>query len=116
MSIPPNGRHVKAPRRYDSTRRRAQAAQTRQDILKAAQQLFREGGYAGTTITDVAAAAGVAVETIYRGFGSKGGPFKGGVGGAVAGGAARAAPPPREGPVVPARVAGPNPRPRAQAR
>src|SRR5258708_29550370 len=60
MSIPPNGRRVKPPRRYDSTRRRAQAAQTHLDILKAAQQLFLEGGYASTTINSVAAAAGVA--------------------------------------------------------
>src|SRR2546422_10449325 len=94
MSIPPNGRHVKAPRRYDSTRRRAQAAQTRQDILKAAQQLFREGGYAGTTITDVAAAAGVAGGTIYPGMGRTAGLFQRGGGGAVAGGAARPGPPP----------------------
>src|SRR2546425_8645992 len=67
MSIPPNSPHVKPPRRYDSTRRRAQAAQTRQDILKAALQLFLEGGYAGTTINDVAAAAGVAGGDPYPG-------------------------------------------------
>src|SRR5881409_3337360 len=110
MSIPPNGRHVKPPRRYDSTRRRAQAAQTRQDILKAALQLFLEGGYAGTTINDVAAAAGVAVETIYRGFGSKAALFKGLMEAAIAGGAARAAIPPEERPVVRAMIAEQNPR------
>ena len=110
MSIPPNSRHVKPPRRYDSTRRRAQAAQTRQDILKAALQLFLEGGYAGTTINDVAAAAGVAVETIYRGFGSKAALFKGVMEAAIAGGAARAAIPPEERPVVRAMIAEQNPR------
>src|SRR2546428_14103743 len=69
MSIPPNGRHAKPPRRYDSTRRRAQAAETRQDILKAALQLFLEGCYAGTTISDVAAAAGEGGgETCYGGL------------------------------------------------
>src|SRR5881396_3519952 len=109
MSNPPNSPHVKPPRRYDSTRRRAQAAQTRQDILKAALQLFLEGGYAGTTINDVAA-AGVAVETIYRGFGSKAALFKGVMEAAIAGGAARAAIPPEERPVVRAMIAEQNPR------
>src|SRR6266581_1203986 len=105
MSIPPNSRHVKPPRRYDSTRRRAQAAQTRQDILKAALQLFLEGGYAGTTINDVAAA-----ETIYRGFGSKAALFKGVIEAAIAGGAARAAITPEARPVVRAMIAEQNPR------
>ncbi|TMB90518.1 MAG: TetR/AcrR family transcriptional regulator [Chloroflexi bacterium] len=110
MSIPPNGRHVKPHRRYDSTRRRAQAAETRQDILKAALRLFLEGGYTRTTINDVAAAAGVAVETIYRGFGSKAALFKGVIEAAIAGGAARAAIPPEERPVVRAMIAEQNPR------
>jgi AcrR family transcriptional regulator len=110
MSIPPNGRRVKPPRRYDSTRRRAQAAQTRQDILKSALQLFLEGGYAGTTINGVAAAAGVAVETIYRGFGSKAALFKGVMEAAIAGGAARAAMPPEGRPVVRAMIAEQDPR------
>src|SRR2546422_10166045 len=105
MSIPPNGRHVKAPRRYDSTRRRAQAAQTRQDILKAAQQLFREGGYAGTTITDVAAAAGVAVGASYPGVCRKGAPVKSGMGAADGGGGARARTPPGQEPVGPGESA-----------
>src|SRR2546425_7722221 len=111
MSIPPNSRHVKPPRRYDSTRRRAQAAQTRQDILKAALQLFLEGGYAGTTINDVAAAAGVAVENIYPGFGRKAALFKRGVEAAIAGGAAPAALTPQAPPGVLAMIAGQKPRP-----
>jgi AcrR family transcriptional regulator len=60
------------PRRpYKSTRRALQAAQTRDDVLAAAIRLFSTAGWAGTTITAVATEAGVAVETIYSGFGSK---------------------------------------------
>jgi AcrR family transcriptional regulator len=64
---------VKGTRRYESPRRRAQAAATRTDILVAAQALFEERGFAATTIADVAAAAGVAHKTVYATFGSKGG-------------------------------------------
>ena len=49
---------VKPRRQYDSRRRREQAAQTRQDILAAAGTLFREHGYAGTSMTQIAAEAG----------------------------------------------------------
>jgi len=56
-------------RRYDSTRRQAQAAQTREDILRAAREAFLRRGYPGTTLAAVAMDAGVAVETIYRAFG-----------------------------------------------
>jgi AcrR family transcriptional regulator len=40
-------------------------------MLDAARRLFLERGYAGTTIPDIAAAADVAVPTIYWAFGSK---------------------------------------------
>jgi AcrR family transcriptional regulator len=40
-------------------------------MLEAARRLFLERGYAGTTIPAIAAAAGVAVPTIYWAFGSK---------------------------------------------
>jgi AcrR family transcriptional regulator len=40
-------------------------------MLEAARRLFLERGYAGTTVPDIAAAAGVAVPTIYWAFGSK---------------------------------------------
>src|SRR6266511_4296163 len=53
-------------RRYDTTRRQAQAAQTRQDIVAAAQRVFLERGYSGATLTAIAQAAGVVVETIPR--------------------------------------------------
>lgn len=58
-------------RRYDATRRREQARRTRADILDAARHLFIENGYAATTLTSIAAAAGVSVDTIYGAYGSK---------------------------------------------
>jgi AcrR family transcriptional regulator len=64
---------VKAKRRYDSSRRRAQAAATRRDILDAAQRLFETRGYAGTTMDAVAAEAGVALKTVYVVFETKSG-------------------------------------------
>jgi AcrR family transcriptional regulator len=58
-------------RTYDSTRRRRQAEETRAEILVTARRLFGERGWAGTTLAAIAEEAGVAVETIYSGFGSK---------------------------------------------
>jgi AcrR family transcriptional regulator len=58
-------------RRYDSTRRREQARKNRQRILQAAHDLFIGKGYGQTAITDIAAAAGVAVETVYAAFKNK---------------------------------------------
>ncbi len=60
-------------RRYDSSRRQAQAAATRSDILDAAQRLFEERGYAATTMEAVAAGAGVALKTVYVAFETKSG-------------------------------------------
>ena len=64
---------VKAKRRYDSPRRRAQAAATRHDILEAAQRRFEERGYAATTMETIAAEAGVALKTAYVAFETKSG-------------------------------------------
>src|SRR5262245_6671175 len=58
-------------RTYNSSRRSRQAAQTREEILAAAIELFSGSGWAGTTLAAIAERAGVAVETIYAGFGSK---------------------------------------------
>ncbi len=58
-------------RPYRSARRRQQAAQTRALVLKAATALFEERGWSATSIRDIAKSAGVAVETVYAGFGSK---------------------------------------------
>lgn len=62
----------KSPKReYDSTRRRAQADETRRHILEAARKLFMERGYAGATAEAIAAEAGVATQTIYAIFKNK---------------------------------------------
>jgi AcrR family transcriptional regulator len=58
-------------RRYDATRRREQARENRRRIIDAATSLFAARGYAGTSMTEVAAAAGVAVQTVYAAFGTK---------------------------------------------
>jgi AcrR family transcriptional regulator len=58
-------------RRYDSTRRRQQAQENRRRVLDAAHELFVDQGYGATTIAEVAAAAGVAVETVYAAFRTK---------------------------------------------
>jgi AcrR family transcriptional regulator len=58
-------------RRYDSTRRRQKAQENRRRVLDAAHGLFVDKGYGATTIAEVAAAAGVAVETVYAAFRSK---------------------------------------------
>jgi AcrR family transcriptional regulator len=62
---------VKPQRRYDSALRKEQARQTRSRILDAAQRRFAERGYGVTTMDAIAAEAGVAVDTVYAGFGSK---------------------------------------------
>ena len=71
MSSPAADPPAVPKRRYNSNRRAMQAAQTRGDVLAAAIRLFTAAGWAGTTISAVAAAAGVSVETVYSGFGSK---------------------------------------------
>jgi TetR/AcrR family transcriptional regulator, regulator of autoinduction and epiphytic fitness len=91
---------VKPRRPYNSSRRLAQAMQTREDVLAAAREAFLERGYAGTTLAAVAKSAGVVVETVYRGFGGKAGLFKAVVEAAVAGGAARARVPVEDRPAV----------------
>ena len=64
--------HVKkATRRYDSTRRAAQALRNRSAILDAAARGFLERGYERTTIASVAREAGVSVETVYKAVGGK---------------------------------------------
>ena len=66
-------------RRYNSPLRADQAEQTRRRILESAFRLFAEHGYAGTTITAVAEAAGVAPETIYVSLGGKRGLLEGAI-------------------------------------
>jgi AcrR family transcriptional regulator len=64
---------VKATRRYDSRRRREQAAATRRQILDAAGHLFEQHGYAATTMAAIATEAGVALKTVYVAFETKSG-------------------------------------------
>jgi AcrR family transcriptional regulator len=61
------------PRRYNSPRRREQAAATRREILEAAQRLFERHGYAATTMAAIASEAGVALKTVYVAFETKSG-------------------------------------------
>ena len=58
-------------RRYDSSRRKEQAQETRRRIIGAAHDLFIDKGYGNTTIADIARSAGVSVETIYAAFKNK---------------------------------------------
>jgi AcrR family transcriptional regulator len=51
--------------------RQLQAEETKRRIARAARSLFAEHGYARTSIASVAAAAGVAVRTVYAAFGAK---------------------------------------------
>jgi len=62
---------VKPRRRYESPRRREQAAATRQAILEAAERLFAERGYVGTSVAQIAEEARVALKTVYAVFGTK---------------------------------------------
>jgi AcrR family transcriptional regulator len=58
-------------RTYRAPRRAAQAAASREAILEAAMRCFAKDGYSATTLAAVAAEAGLAVETVYKHFGSK---------------------------------------------
>jgi AcrR family transcriptional regulator len=71
MTMEQKSSPVNTRRRYDSSGRRERARQTRDLIASAARQLFLADGYAATTVAAIAAAAGVSVETIYKGFGGK---------------------------------------------
>src|SRR5688500_3804430 len=51
--------------------RRERSRQTRRRIVDAATHLFVARGYVASTIEDVAAEAGVAVQTVYYVFGTK---------------------------------------------
>jgi AcrR family transcriptional regulator len=64
---------VKTKRRYDASRRRAQAAQTQSTILDVARREFLEQGYAATTVAHIATEAETSVETVYKAFGGKSG-------------------------------------------
>ena len=58
-------------RRYDASNRRRKAQASREQVLAAARRLLIDGGYAGTTMIDIARAAGVSPQTVYAMFVSK---------------------------------------------
>ena len=58
-------------RSYRSGLREQQAEQTKRAVVRAAHDLFVVNGWAATGMRDVAAAAGVALETVYSHFSSK---------------------------------------------
>jgi AcrR family transcriptional regulator len=74
---------VKQRRPYRSPARDAAAARTRARIVEAARALFLERGFSDTTITAIAACAGVAPETVYSIYRTKGGLLDAVVRGAV---------------------------------
>lgn len=58
-------------RAYDSNSRKEAAQATRQSIIDSARRLFLEQGYAGTTMSAIAGAAGIALDTVYATVGKK---------------------------------------------
>jgi len=58
-------------RKYDSSRRKLMALETRKQIADSARVLFFERGYAGTTIESIALASSVSIETVYAIFQNK---------------------------------------------
>lgn len=62
---------VKSVRRHAPPTRRERAAATRRRIVEAASELFRERGYAATTMAEIARRARVAVQTVYFTFHTK---------------------------------------------
>lgn len=63
-------REVKA-RHYDNEGRQVQSEETRQRIVEAARDLMVERGYRATTVAQIAAGAGVHVDTVYALVGRK---------------------------------------------
>jgi AcrR family transcriptional regulator len=62
---------VKSTRRYDASRRQEQAQENRRRVLAVATRLFLEKGYADAAMPEIASAAGVSVQTVYKTFANK---------------------------------------------
>jgi AcrR family transcriptional regulator len=62
---------VKRVRKYDGSRRRLEAQRSYDAIVDAARRAFEGSGYAAATVAEIARAAEVSVETIYKRFGGK---------------------------------------------
>jgi len=58
-------------RKYDSQVRDDAARTTRRRVVAAARELFLTAGYSGTTVRQIAAAAGVSEQTVYGRIGNK---------------------------------------------
>jgi AcrR family transcriptional regulator len=76
---------VNGARRYRSELRAQQTAATRRRVVEAARRLFVERGYAATTISSVASAAGVSDMTVYTAFADKRGLLEAVIGAAIGG-------------------------------
>jgi AcrR family transcriptional regulator len=63
-------------RRYDSTRRRAAAAERRARIVHTAADLFLANGYLQTTMAEIAKESDVSTDLVFRLFGNKRGVLK----------------------------------------
>ncbi|MDH2444905.1 TetR/AcrR family transcriptional regulator [Amnibacterium sp. CER49] len=69
-----NGEAAPSGRRpYDGRRRRELAEESRGRVLAHARELFLSQGFGGTTIAQIARAAGVSAESVYKNFGGKAG-------------------------------------------
>ncbi len=97
-----------SPRRYSSNLRSEQTAAGRRRILDAAGALFREHGYLGTTIAQIAAAAGVSTQSVYNMAGGKAELLKAVYDAAVAGDDEPV--PMAQRPAIQAMIAAPDPR------
>ncbi len=97
-----------SPRRYRSSLRGEQTAAGRRRILDAAGRLFTEQGYLGTTITQIAAAAGVSTQSVYNMAGGKPELLKAAYDAAVAGDDEPV--PVAQRPLIQAMIAAPDPR------
>ena len=69
---------TRTKRPYNSLRRLQQAEVTRRSIVDAAHVLFVRDGYVATTMDMIAAAAGVALKTVYTAFTTKSGLLRAG--------------------------------------
>ncbi|MDQ4501354.1 TetR/AcrR family transcriptional regulator [Sinomonas sp. ASV322] len=58
-------------RNYDSSRRRERANESRREVLSRARELLLSQGFGTTTIAQIARAAGVSGEFVYKNFGGK---------------------------------------------
>lgn len=72
MPGPVNASGTRSPKRpYNSRRRRELAAESLRTVRARARELFLTKGYGPTTIAEIAEAAGVSPETVYKNFRGK---------------------------------------------